>query len=538
MQSRSYAFGKNHWTIDPDLPVLLSTYWPDARHHTDAFTQFGGIAGGKAYEIAYQIDRSAAPVLIMHDVNGQRIDRVHLNVAHAELLHTIAYINRPPYEGGTWMQHFTYGYLLADPGLYCSLIVTNQTAYIIYKYAAEHKQWLEPLLSGQQWGATWMTEIQGGSDLGRNETVATQQGNTWFLDGDKYFTSNVGLTDLAVVSARPAGAMDGPKGIAVYLVPRINAQGNLNYHVRRLKEKSATRAVPSGEVEFHHSEALPVGDPKLGIYYTLEMLTVSRLANAAGAMGVARKAQIEAVGRALHRQAFGRTIIDHPLMRRDLTDIAVRNAAGLALMMRTIAAFDRCWHETPPYSSNYHYTRFLSHLMKNRTADHAAAVTQMAMEIFGGIGFLDEYAVARWHREALITPIWEGTSNIQALDMLEAMQKKHAHEEFQAEMTQYLAAANTPIALHMQQRLAAVLADAAALSSEDAQWHGKMLLTQLADIAQVALLYHSAGIGGERYTLLAELYARRFVLHEEYPEWAMQHEEIWCPPDMKAALSD
>ena len=115
---------------------------------------------------------------------------------------------------------------------------------------------------------------------------------------------------------------------------------------------------------------------------------------------------------------------------RDLVDLAVRMAGGTALAFHAIDAFDRSWHDRPPYSPAYHYARFLSHMAKNRTADHSSEITRMAMEMFGGLGFLEEYAVARWHREALITPIWEGPSNIQALDLLEAVQKKRAHENF------------------------------------------------------------------------------------------------------------
>lgn len=107
-------------------------------------------------------------------------------------------------------------------------------------------------------------------------------------------------------------------------------------------------------------------------------------------------------------------------------------------ILRLGGAFDRAWGEHPPYSADYHYARFLSHLAKNRTADHAAAVTRLAMELFGGLGFLEEYAVARWHREALITPIWESPSNAQALDMLEAIYKKRAHEPFLAELARML----------------------------------------------------------------------------------------------------
>src|SRR5690606_41081534 len=92
----------------------------------------------------------------------------------------------------------------------------------------------------------------------------------------------------------------------------------------------------------------------------------------------------------------------------------------------------------------YRYAGFLSHMAKNRTADHSAEITRMAMELFGGLGFLEEYTVARWHREALITPIWEGPSNIQALDLLEAVQKKRAHEKFLAEFIPFLERIGTP----------------------------------------------------------------------------------------------
>ncbi len=316
----------------------------------------------------------------------------------------MAFINRPPYEGGSWHHHFALGYLLADTGLYCSLIVTNQTAYAIYKYAPQFKEALEALLSGRAWGATWMSETQGGSDLGANRTTARPDGDGWRLDGeDKYFASNAGLADWAIVTARPQGAPSGPKGIALFLVPRLDEQDGLNFHVRRLKRKSATRAVPTGEVEFHGSRAFLIGEAALGIYYTLENLTVSRLANAAGAMGLARKAHLEALLRVRARSAFGKALVEHPLVRYDLTDLAVRTAGGLALAFHAIQAFDKAWLEKPPYSPAYHYARFLSHLAKNRTAEHAAFATQLAMELFGGLGFMEDYAISRLHRESLVT---------------------------------------------------------------------------------------------------------------------------------------
>ena len=530
MQYQSYLCGKNHWLLEPDLKAILSQYWPDLPKQESSLIEFGEVAGGRAYEVAEHIDRGATPLLLMHDVDGNRIDRAQLSPAHADLLKQIAFINRPPYEGGSWHQHFAYGYLLADPGLYCSLIVTNQTAYAIYKYLPDQKHWLEPLLSGEAWGATWMTETHGGSDLGANKTLAKQVDGGWKLYGDdKYFASNAGLADVAIVTARPAGAPPGPKGIALFLVPRLNDHGQLNYHVRRFKEKSATRAVPSGEVEFDGAQAFLIGEAALGIYYTLENLTVSRLANAAGAMGLARKAHLESLYRAQARSAFGKPIVDHPLVRYDLTDLAVRTAAGSALLFHAVDRFDRAWHETPPYSDRYHYARFLSHLTKNRTAEHSAAATQLAMEIFGGLGFLDDFGIARLHRESLVTLIWEGTSNIQALDMLEAMHKKNAHEDYLDELLPMLKQAGTSEADRARQRLQETLTHLASLAVDDAQWYSKDALTSLADAAQVALLYDLARHAGERYAKLATLYARHFIEHEPYPAWALNDREVWWP---------
>ena len=533
MRHQSYAYGKNHWLLEPDLPHLLRRYGEAFDQLQASLSLFGELAGGRAYQLADYVDRQARPVLVMHDLDGKRIDHARLSPEHAQLLGEMAFINRPPYEGGSWHEHFAYGFLLADPGLYCSLIVTNQTVYAIFKYAPEHQSWMEPLLSGEAWGATWMTETQGGSDLGANDTSAQQTDKGWRLSGKhKYFASNAGLADLAIVTARPDGARPGPKGLALFLVPRCNENGELNFYVRRIKDKSATRAVPTGEIKFEDSQAYLVGNAELGIYYTLENLTVSRLGNAIGAMGLARKAHLEALFRVQSRSSFGKRLAEHPLIRWDLTDLALRTAAGLCLVFRAIEAFDRSWKLTPPYSSEYHYARFLSHLAKNRTAEHGAEVTRLAMELFGGVGFMEDFAISRLHRESLVTAIWEGASNIQALDMLEVMHKKGAHEPFMDEIFDRLGRAGTVEAKMAKERLAREIDQLASFGLEQAQWFSKDALRTFADIAQVALLYELAETAGERYAKLAALYAQRFLNGLPYPAWVLTDAEIWWPVEL------
>jgi acyl-CoA dehydrogenase len=523
----SYAYGENHFASDLDLQTVLKHYWRDYEVHREELNDFGKLAGTEIYESVYHVDHDAPPVLVTHDLDGNRVDRVRLSPAHRQALQLTAHINRPQYEGGSWHHHYAQGYLIGDPGLYCVLTITGQTVYAIHKYAPEFSDWKEKLLSGQAFGATWMTESQGGSDLGANEAVATPAGNVWRITADKYFASGAGLTDVAITTARPVGGRTGPKGLALYLLPRVAADGDLNFHIRRLKDKSATRSVPSGEAELKNSEAYLIGKAEEGIYYTLENLTVSRLANSVGAMGTARKAHLEVLARVGRRKTFGKHLYDHPLIRRDLTDLAVRLVGGLALAFHAIDTFDKAWHARPPYTPEYHYARFMTHVAKNRTADHAAAMTAMGMELFGGLGFLEEYGIARWHREALITPIWEGPSNIQALDFLETIVKQRSHERFLDEMMPILQAAATPEAKLAIETIDQTLQRLASMSQDEAQWHAKHSLQRVADATQVALLYNLAETGGERYEKLAALYAHRFLDHDEYPEWALNDSSIW-----------
>ncbi len=527
MRELSYAYGTNHFDRDPDLATVLTAFWRDFPAHRDELRRFGQFAGQEVYEAVYHVDHDAAPVLVTHDLDGRRVDRARLSPAERVVLQAAAHVNRPPYEGGSWHHHYALGYLIGDPGLYCVLTITNQTVYAIHKYAPGFSAWKEAMLDGTAFGATWMTEIQGGSDLGANVTVARREGDAWRLTGEKYFASGAGLADYALVTARPEGARPGAKGLALFLVPRLDRSGNLNFLVRRLKDKSATRAVPTGEVDLPASEAHLVGREEEGVYLTLEILNLSRLANAVGAMATAKKAHLEVMERVRRRSAFGRTLREHPLVRRDLTDLAVRSAGGLALAFRAVEQFDRCWKERRPYSPAYHYARFLIHLAKNRTAEHAAATTALALELFGGLGFLEEYAIARWHREALITPIWEGPSNIQALDFLESVQKWHAHEPFLEDVVPRLEAASGEVPRAAKRIAEDAVRALTTGAPAEITWRSKHTMTRIADAAIVALLYDLAEKGGRRYERVAELYGRHFLLGEEYPAWAMDKERVW-----------
>ncbi len=319
-----------------------------------------------------------------------------------------------------------------DPGLACPYTVSLSTAVPLSKYGdAELRQRFLPRLLQKDesvWqGATWMTEIRGGSDLGATvETIARPAANHWSLTGDKYFASNA-IAELAVVAARPEGAPQNVRGLALYLVPRCRDDGRLNYFIRRLKDKIATRSVPTGEIELRESEAWLLGRAEDGIYLILEVLNVSRVANSMGSVALAHRALADALSFAQSRMVFGRPLIEQPLMRRQFEDRVHQLRAAAKLAWKALELLNEVWQEKPPYSGRYHLFRLVAHLSKYWTAELAVQTAKWAMEVHGGLGTLHEYRAERWLREAMILAIWEGPSHRQMLDGLEVMERKKAH---------------------------------------------------------------------------------------------------------------
>ena len=386
--------------------------------------------------ISDAVDRAGTPWLRMFDRWGAPVDEILYPPEYWRML-------KQGYRAGVLWRVFEQNslipaYLLLhttgfyDPGLACPYTVSLSTIAPLCKYGdAELKARFLPnmLQRGDNvWqGATWMTEIKGGSDLGAAvETAAQRDGSKWRLTGDKYFASNAGA-ELAVVAARQEGAPQNVRGLSLYLVPRRDEDGQLNYRIRRLKDKIATRSVPTGEIEFRHSEGWLLGQAEQGIYLILEVLNLSRVANCIGSVALAQRAIADAYSFAERRMAFGKPIIEHPLLRRQFEDRLQGLRAASRLAWEAVTLLDKVWQEKPPYSENYHLFRLVAHLAKYWTAEFAVQTAKWAMEVYGGVGTLQEYRVERWLREAMILAIWEGTSHRQMLDGLEVMQRKNAH---------------------------------------------------------------------------------------------------------------
>lgn len=417
-------------------PTLFLESIDSAFRSPDWLKEYESWLRNEGQPISDAVDRAGTPWLRMFDTAGKRVDEILYTSDYWRLLktgyragllwRTQEENNLNPCALGIYVTSFF------DPGLACPYTVSLGTLLPLLKYAdGEVQQRFLPMLlrkdDGVWQGATWMTEIKGGSDLGANvETVARRDGSRWLLRGDKYFSSNAGA-ELAVVAARPEGAPAGIRGLALYLVPRHRQDGTLNYFIRRLKDKIATRSVPTGEIELRDSEAWLLGSDANGIYLILEVLNASRVANSFGSVALAQRAIADALSFTQNRMIFGKPLIEQPLMRRQFEDRVHQLRAAAKLAWKSLELLNEIWQQKPPYSDRFHLFRLITHLAKYWTAEFAVQTAKWSMEVHGGIGTLQEFRVERWLREAMILAIWEGSANRQMLDALEVMERRQAH---------------------------------------------------------------------------------------------------------------
>ncbi|HIQ13540.1 MAG TPA: DNA alkylation response protein [Thermoprotei archaeon] len=518
----SMIYGKNVYELDLGLRDALKRYMggePD-------FHGFGRYVSSDLLEVIDYVDKYGSPHPIYWDLNGERIDDIWISPSlRRELEKIIAFygVNRPPIHDGDWLTHMTYLYMMGDAGVECIVTVTMQTAYAIYKYGDSEMRHIASHMFGDgipvYYGATWFSEVNAGSDLGGIETLAKLENGVWRLYGIKYFTSNIGFADYALVVARVEGGRSGVKGLSLFLMPTRDRDGRPNYRLIRLKDKLGTINVPTGEIELDGSMATPIGDLEKGYYYALENLMISRLANTFGSVGLSRRAIMEVLLYASNREAFGRRLVDHLLYRGDLLILDAVSMADLILAIEAVKRWEMVQEEKPPYSEVYAYARVYNHMAKAVTAKHSIYVTGEAMELMGGRGFLKDFMIERLHREALVTSIWEGTTNIHSLDFLEALIVKNGFKKILEDLNGIEDILDRNIYNGVRDVVARVerfIGEADTSRAEDAVIKSKSILFDLARLISLAGLYRLGDINS-RYLDLALIYYN-YMFRGVYPD--------------------
>src|SRR4051812_48083818 len=434
--------GMNFYRADPALTDLLRLHLPDAlfRHIEPHLDRLGELAGGTLDECARLADRHT-PVLHQRDKFGRDSQYIEYHPAYRELenaafgefgIHALSIrkgIMGWPDQYPVVAKHaFTFLFNQAEFGMGCPINVTDGCAKLLNNFGSEalKARYLDGLtqtdMSKLTQGGQFMTEKEGGSDVGTLTTTAVQEGDHWRLHGEKWFCSNADA-EVVMLLARPDGAGPGTRGVGLFLMPRRLEDGSQNhYRIVRLKDKLGTRSMASGEIKLEGAIAYAVGKLDRGFVQMAEMVNSSRLSNGVKSTALMRRACHDAMAVARGRVVFGSRIIDLPLARRQLMKIMLATEQALSMSFLTADALDRA--ETGSQDAAA-LLRILTPTLKFRATRDARKVCGDAMEMRGGIGYIEEFVNPRLLRDAHLGSIWEGTSNIVALDALTRAVGRH-----------------------------------------------------------------------------------------------------------------
>lgn len=428
---------------DPALRPLLDRLLPapDRERIEPALRELGELAAGELDRLAAVAD-AHPPVLRQYSPSGERIDEVEYHPAYqrmaeiafgrfglAAMSHRPGVLGWPAKVPHVVKYSLSYVFVQAEFGLACPLSMTDSAARVLRlfdpdrfadKIAALTSTDPETLATG----AMFMTEKAGGSDVGRTESVATDHGTHWTLRGHKWFASNVSA-QVILTLARVPGQGEGTKGLGMFLVPETRPDGSRNsYRIDRLKDKLGTRSMASGEVTLEDAYALPVGELTRGFRQMAEMVNVSRLSNAMRSTALMRRAVHESIQHARQRVVFGKPLFDQPLMRATLLSMILTAEAALGLVLESATQLDS---SDAGDETAHGLIRILTPLAKYTICKQARGVTGEAMEIRGGNGYIEDWVNPRLVRDAHLGSIWEGSSNVIALDVLRCLRREGSH---------------------------------------------------------------------------------------------------------------
>ena len=437
--------GMNFYRSDPALQDLLRLYLPDNlfRHIEPHLDRLGELAGGPLDECARLADKHG-PVLHQRDRFGNDRQWIEYHPAYRELeraaygefgIHAMSHRKGILGWADTYpavAKHaFTFLFNQAEFGMGCPINVTDGAARLLSRFGddALKAKYLHGLtqtdMSKLTQGGQFMTEKEGGSDVGKLTTRAVQEGSHWRLYGEKWFCSNADAK-MVMLLARPEGAVGGTQGVGLFLMPRELDDGSPNhYRIVRLKDKLGTRSMASGEIKLEGAIAYAVGRLDRGFVQMAEMVNWSRLSNGVKSAALMRRAHHDANTVAHNRVVFGRRIVDMPLARRQLMKIMLATEQSISMSFLTADALDRAEAGSQDAAA---LLRVLTPTLKYRATRDARKVCGEAMEMRGGIGYIEEFATPRLLRDAHLGSIWEGTGNIVALDALKRAVGRHGAE--------------------------------------------------------------------------------------------------------------
>jgi putative acyl-CoA dehydrogenase len=475
-----------------DVALFEGVERHDGSWAVEALSGLGRRAGSSEAQEWARLANVNTPRLVTHDRNGNRIDEVEFHPAWHSLmtvavnagLHASPWLDPKPGAHVARAAGFAV-WGQTEGGHGCPISMTHAAVPALRVDETLAAEWVPRLTSltydpglrrpADKTGCLagmGMTEKQGGSDVRTNTTRAEPSADgTYRLTGHKWFTS-APMCDMFLVLAQ------APGGLTCFVVPRVLPDGERNtFRIQRLKDKLGNRSNASSEPEFDQTVGWRLGDEGRGVPTIIEMVAMTRLDCVMGSTTVMRASVAQATHHARHRQAFGRYLVDQPLMTAVLADLAIESEAATTLMVRLAAAVD---------NDESAFKRLALAVGKYWVCKRGPAVAVEALECLGGNGYVEDFPMARVYREAPLNSIWEGSGNVNALDVLRALAREPgAWEAFRDEVV---------LAAGADSRLDAAVAslDSALADPSDVEVRARRLVEQMALLLQGSLLVRFA----------------------------------------------
>ncbi|HUS24096.1 MAG TPA: isovaleryl-CoA dehydrogenase [Candidatus Binatia bacterium] len=423
------------WTSDRPLREAVAREggaWAEA-----ALAAFGPVAGGELMELGFAANENK-PRLKLFDRYGHRLDEVEfhpawhqvmrINMAHG--VHAFGWRNEG--KPGAHVARAALSYMAGqmEAGTGCPLTMTYASVPALRHAPELAREWLPRITSleydprvlpaASKKGCTvgmGMTEKQGGSDVRSNTTRAARLADgAYEIVGHKWFFS-APMCDAWLVLAYAEA------GLTCFLMPKVRPDGSRNaIRIQRLKDKLGDWSNASSEVEFHGAWAQRVGEEGRGVATILEMVALTRLDCMIGSSALMRQALVQAIHHAQHRRAFGKSLVEQPLMQNVLADLALESEAAMALTLRVARAVDA----SPRDPGEAALARIATAIGKYWVCKRCPPMVNEAQECLGGAGYVEESILPRLYRQAPLNSIWEGSGNIQCLDVLRALKREPA----------------------------------------------------------------------------------------------------------------
>ena len=380
----------------------------------------------------------------------------------------------------------SYYFAQIEPSLFCPICMTDALARVLEIHGDKNNPRVQMALKRlttnnmkELWqGAMFLTERTGGSDVGSSQVTAESKNGVWFLSGHKWFCSNADAKVILALARMPnekGELIPGTKGLGLFLIIRDNELVEKSMRLHRLKDKLGVRSMASAEFTLDQCQAVLVGGAGVGFKMMTDMVNMSRVYNSIASIAISKRSVLEAYHYGIKRKAFGKTLFELPLWKMSLAELTAEHYALQSLVFYSVRCLDQ---SDVGDKSRTLVLRMLTPVIKALTAKFSVFAASESLELIGGIAYIEEHVMPRMLRDAQVLPIWEGTTNIQSLDLLRVFSKENIS----------LILAELEKEKLVTSKLKSDLSSLQTVSPEKLEYHAKWLLERLGREISLALL--------------------------------------------------